>query len=316
MGSYTRYLALKALQAAITVWLTYSLTFIVVNLIPGDAVTAYLEAMNTATPEAIAELRRYYGHDQSWLVRYLSQLSSLLQGDFGYSLRLGKSVVLAVADAAASTFRLGALALGIALLLSLVLVLLVSASRAGSLLDRVVRAIPGICSAIPSFWIGLVALSVLGVQLQVMPIYPDGSLIAILVPASVLAIAVLPPIVEVALRRADSISQSLYVDLARVRGAGPLRIFFHHVLRNIANSVLVVAGLSLSMLLAGAVVTETIFSRTGIGVVLLEAVMSNDVPLVLGFVFIVAIAVTLISLVIDAVQPIIDPRLLREGAAT
>lgn len=313
--SYLNFLAGRVGQAVITVWLTYSASFIMVSLLPGDPITRYLTAIDAATPETIAALQEYYAYDRPAAIRYLTQLGGLLGGDFGYSFRLGLPVAEVVAGAVGSTLRLAALALAIAMALTGALVLAIATLAPGGRAGVVLRSVPAICSALPPFWLGLVALSVFAAGLRVMSIYPDGSFLSILVPATVLGIAVFPPVAEVALRRFDDLTDEGFIQLARARGEGPFGLLRRHYLRNMLNPVLAILGVTFGSLISGAVVTETIFSRSGIGAVLLEAVTTSDVPLVQGFVLLIAVGVTVINLTLTAVQPAIDPRLLtRRGA--
>jgi peptide/nickel transport system permease protein len=169
--------------------------------------------------------------------------------------------------------------------------------------------VPALFSAMPTFWLGIVALQILSFRLGLMSIFPDGSLLAFVVPAVVLGIPLSAPFTQVLLKSVDATYAQPFVDVARAKGGRPAHVFFHHVSRNAAAPALTMVGLAAGQLLAGTVVTETVFSRTGIGKVLEEAVSRQDVALVQGFVLLSALVFVVINLTVDLVYPLLDPRI-------
>jgi peptide/nickel transport system permease protein len=260
-------------------------------------------------------MKIYYGYDHGPVIRYFVELGHVLQGGLGYSMSTGYTVIRAIGDAAPSTLRLAATAFAAA---SLITALIVGTASLGRWpwLRRAAHVLPPMFAAAPVFWVGILALNVLSFRFHVISIFPDGTLLSILVPAFVLALPLSAAFAQVLLKSVKTVYASDFVDVVRAKGAGPYRVFFHHVVRNAAAPGLTVAGNIIGTLVGGTVVTETVFARAGVGRVLQTAVSQQDSSLVQGFILIIAGVYVVVNLIIDLLYPVLDPRIvLTPGAA-
>lgn len=305
-------------QGLIVLWLVYTVTFIAIELLPSDPITAYLTTITQGapiSPETIEQIKSYYGYDSSAIVRYFSQLGGLLRGDLGYSLQDAAPVSQRIGEVIVPTIRLALGATLIATILSASIVTAASLSPSGRV-TAFVEALPPFLNSLPTFWLGILALQIFSFQLRILPLYPDGSFLSEFIPALVLGIAVTAPISQVALKSVRDAASQPFVAVARAKGASPSRIFLTHTLKHSGASVITMLGLVIGFLLTGAIVVEKVFGRTGIGSVLERAVTQQDYSLIQGFVLVVALAYVLINFVVDLLYPLLDPRvrLVRERA--
>jgi peptide/nickel transport system permease protein len=311
-----RYLLGRIGQGAVVLWLAYTVTFIAITLLPSNPIDM-LAADDAGVIDArrLAQMRLYYGYDRGVVERYFIELGHLLQGGLGYSITTGQTVAQAIGDAAPPTLRLTGAAFAAALSIAALVVITVSLGP-WQWLRSAAALLPPLFAAAPVFWVGIVALNVLSFQLHVLSVFPDGSFLSILVPGVVLGLPLSAAFSQVLLKSIDGVYASEFIDVVRAKGAGPAWVFFRHVLRNAAGPGLTVTGNILGTLLGGAVVTETVFARAGVGRVLQGAVSQQDVSLVQGFILINAVVYVVVNLVIDLLYPLLDRRiLLTPGAA-
>ncbi|MET0389422.1 MAG: ABC transporter permease [Polyangiales bacterium] len=311
-----RYVAGRIGQAVLVLWLAYTVIFIAITLLPSNPIEMLATNESGVVDRTIvAQMKKYYGYDRTVTERYFIELGHLLQGRLGYSMGSGKTVARAIGDVAAPSLRLASL--GFLAALSIAGLIVVTASLAPwHTLRSLAVLLPPVFAAAPTFWVGIVVLNVLSFQLHMMSVFPDGSLLAILVPSIVLGMPLSAAFAQVLLKSIDSVYKSDFIDVVRAKGAGPYWVFFRHVLRNAAAPGLTVMGNILGKLVGGTVITETVFARPGVGRVLQAAVSQQDVSLVQGFILIIAGVYVVVNLVIDLLYPVLDRRiLLTPGAA-
>ncbi|MGY5319373.1 ABC transporter permease [Neomicrococcus lactis] len=304
------YIAKRVAQAVLVVLLAYTAVFLAVQALPNDPVTIFLSTDASADPATIAQMKSHYGYDQPILVQYFSQLGGILAGDLGYSLSSGAPVASRIAEVIGSTLTLASSAFVFAVVLALVIVTVGTLSKAFWIKKLFVN-LPPLMVSIPVFWLGLVLLQVLAVQLDVMSLFPDGSFLSLAVPIFVLAVHLSAPIAQVLFKSIQTIEQQPFVDVLRAKGANDAWIYFRHLLKNAAPSALSIAGITIGTLLAGSVITETVFARAGLGQLILNAVTVQDIPLIQGLVILTAIAFTGVNLLVDLIHPKLDPRIIR-----
>lgn len=290
-------------------WLTYTVVFLAVQLLPSDPITALL-ATSGAAPEVMDQMRSYYGFDQPLHVQYGRQLGALFTGDFGYSVSSGAPVTERIGGVLGSTLRLAFSALAVAVAFSFAIVATARLTKLRRL-SQAVENLPPLFSAIPVFWLGLVALYVLSIQLDLISLFPDGTLAGLAAPVAVLALALSAPISQVFLKTTNTVYEQPFVQVLLAKGLSKRRIFLGHVLKNSVGPVLTVLGLLIGQLLAGSVITETVFSRPGIGQILVQAVTVQDIALVQGMVLLTATVFVVVNLLVDLVYPLLDPRILK-----
>jgi peptide/nickel transport system permease protein len=304
------------LQAVVVVWLAYTLVFVAVSLLPGDPVTLYLSQDSTPDPQVLATMRHQYGYDQPLLVQYLHSLGGLFTGDLGYSLASGQPAAQRIGSVIGSTLQLASGAFVLAVVIALAISIaatLVPADRSGFLrwLKSFLIGLPPFFASVPVFWLGLVALQVLALRLDVMSLFPDGSLMSSLIPMLVLGLHLSAALAQVLLKSLDTVYAQPYVEALRARGVGEARILFSHGLKNAAAPALTIAGVTVGTLLAGSIITETVFARAGLGQLVLQAVSAQDLPLIQALVLLTAVVFVCVNLVVDLIHPLLDPRVLR-----
>lgn len=296
-------------QGLLTLWAAYTVTFFILYALPGDAVSLLVgdDATSSLTAEQLAAVSAEYGLDKPVPVQYLLAVGAALTGDLGTSFATGRPVVGMVAEALPSTLQIAGAGLVLALVLGTGLAVAATYTRWRPL-ARALEALPPLGVSVPSFWLGLTLLQVLSFRVPLFPAMGATGLPGVVLPAVTLAVptsAVLAQVLGKALRSA--LAQP-YVDTARSRGASRLRVHLRHALRNAALPTLTMAGLLVGGLLGGAVVTETVFSRPGLGRLTATAVGARDVPTVLGVVLLAATVFVLVNLVVDLLYPALDPR--------
>ncbi|MGY1812650.1 ABC transporter permease [Blastococcus sp. SYSU D00820] len=310
-----RYVLRRLAQAVVVLWAAYTVSFLVLDALPGDPVTAMASAgmdAGTVDEEQLAQLRAEYGYDDPLLVRYLTHLGDAVTGDLGDSVGTGRPVVTTLADALPPTLQLTGAALTLAVLLGGGLALTATYTRA-RWLRQLLLSLPGLGVSVPTFWVGLVLVQVLSFQLGLFPAFGNAGPASLVLPAVALAIPTGALVAQVLAKSLLTTLDEPYVQTARAKGAGRLRIHLSHALRNASLPALTVVGLLAGQLLANSVVIETVFSRDGLGRVTAAAVGSQDLPLVQGVVVLGALVFVLVNLAVDLVYPLLDRRIVVAG---
>lgn len=307
--------ALRRLLSSIpTLLIVTVIIFAMVKLLPGDP--ARLILGQEATPQALAELRRSLGLDRSLPQQYLSWLAGAVRLDFGTSLTDNSSVSKLIAQKLPVTLELSLFAMLISLLISLPAGIL-SAMKRNTWVDRVLTllALSGI--SLPNFFLGILLIYLFSIQLAWIPASgytsllenPGRNLLLLLLPAVTLGIgsgAVLTRYLRSSL--SETLTQD-YVRTAHAKGLTARQVTSKHALRNALIPFLTAFGLQLGGLLGGAVITEQIFSIPGFGRLLVDAVFTRDLPVIQGVVLVSAVAVFLVSFLVDLGYAAVDPRI-------
>lgn len=307
-----RYLAGRVGQAVGVLWAAFTVSFVVLYLLPSDPVSIAADAGGAGTPvdpAAIAELQARYGLDKPVLEQYWTALTAALRGDFGFSVVTGQPVTTAVLAALPSTAALAASAAVLALIGGSALAFAATYTRRGWA-RRLLVALPPLGVAVPTFWVGLVLLQIFSFQLRIFPAFGDRGAVGLVLPAITLAIPTGAVIAQVLSTSMAATAREPFVDTARAKGASRLRVTARHVVRLSSIPALTIAGVLVGTLLAGSVVVETVFSRAGIGRLTQTSVLSQDIPVVQGIVIVVAVVYVVVNLVVDLIYPIVDPRIV------
>lgn len=292
-----------------------ALTFLMTSLLPGDPAIEMLGTDNV-TPERLAAAREELGLDEPLPVRYLDWLGDAVTGDLGRSFRTNQRVIDAVTERLPVTAEIAALAVAIALLVSVPLGAY-TAYRANGLADKLATATTFGLLSIPSFMLALVLVYVFALQLGWLPTSGWTRLTAD--PLENLRTAVLPAVSlavgEIAaytrLLRTDMIAtlQEDFVQMARSKGLPTLRVLSRHALRPSTLSLVTVVGLNIGTLAGGALIIETIFALPGIGRLLVESIYQRDLLMVQGVVLVVATVYVVANFLVDVLYSVIDPRI-------
>ena len=306
-----RFVFKRLVHALGVLWATFTAAFLLLYVLPGDAALSKLNlgaGGSGFSAEALDAMRAEMGLDRSVFVQYLRALVAALQGDFGASVQTGQSALPMFAAAVPETLKLAALALVFGLALGIGLSLLAAYVRSHRL-RHALQSLPVIGVSMPSFWIGLVLLQIFSFRLRLLPGMGNEGLANLILPALVLAIPTAALIAQILSRSLQSSLASSYVSTARGRGAGRARLLFGHAFRNSIIPVVTALGMASGQLIAGSVVVETVFSRSGIGLLTVKAVLFQDTPIVLVAVLFAATVFVTVNLIVDILYPLIDPRI-------
>ena len=298
--------AIRRLLIAIpTLFGVVLLVFLMVRLAPGDP--AVLLAGEFATPETLQAIRERYGLDRPLPEQFLLYLGALLRGDLGESARSRRPVLEELKTYFPNTVELAVAAILVALLTGIPLGIL-AALRPGSGLDLGVMTLALLGVSMPVFWFGLLAILIFSVNLGWFPVAGKGTLAHLVLPAITLGVNATALLARMTRGTLLEVLSPDYIRTARAKGLAERVVVFKHALRNALIPVVTVAGLEFGSLLAGAVITETIFAWPGLGQLLVGSILARDYPVVQGAVLLVATSFILVNLLVDLLYAWIDPR--------
>lgn len=288
-----------------------TLVFLVVRAVPGDPAVSILGEQ--APPEELARLRSEMGLDRPLWQQFLSYLGSVLDGTLGRPwsrVRANLTVASLIREALPFTVELALSAVVVALFIALPAGLY-SALHRGRLGDNLALAGTLIGIAMPGFWLGPLLIHLLCVRLNILPDPATGvqGISSLLLPAFVLGLALSARLTRMVRSSVLDVLQRPYVLAARARGIPERRVLVHHVLRNALIPVVTVLGLQFAALLSGAIVTEKVFARPGLGTLLLDGIASRDYAIVQGTTLFIGFMYVLVNLLVDVIYRLIDPRL-------
>jgi ABC-type dipeptide/oligopeptide/nickel transport system permease component len=289
------------------------LVFLILRLIPGDPAQILLFGQN-ATPERVAELHEQLGLDRSPVVQFLSFVGDLLHGDLGFSYASRGPVSDELAARLPYTVNLAVGALLVAMLVGVPTGIL-GGLKPGSVVDKAATAFSVLGLAVPYFWLAQLLILLFAVRLDVLPALGVGGTSALILPSLSLGLGFAAIITRLLRAALIDVYGSPYILVARAKGLSPSRVLVSHAMRNAASSVTTILGLQIGNLLAGAVATEVIFGRPGLGAYLVQQIGLKDVPTIQGIVLFIAVAYIVINILVDAAHGVLDPRVRRAWAA-
>ena len=311
-----RYLVLRLGQALLVLLLAFTAAFVLLSLIPGDGVTARFADPALGLPaDQIESIRAETGADEPWLTRYFLSLSGFLTGNFGFSVQTGAAVSTIIAAALPSTAVLAASGFVSALVLAVIIAVLATYGPF-AWLRKALDSVPSLFISIPVFWLGILLIQAFSFQLGLVSVVSPGPAEALVLPTLTVAVPLSAPIAQVLIRSITDVKASGFVKVTSAKGASELWLLVHSVARNAILPGLTIIGLVFGELVAGAVVTETVFGRNGIGQITAQAVTHRDNPILLAVVVIATLAYVIINLLVDLLYPVIDVRLRSQLGTT
>jgi peptide/nickel transport system permease protein len=301
----TGFLIRRVVQGALVLVGVSAIVFVLTRL-SGDPVQLLLP--DRATPQEVASMRDRLGLNDPPLVQFVRFIGSAAHGDFGNSIRFKQPALDLVLTRLPATALLAGLSLAVALLIAVPIGVLAAVKR-GTWIDRSLMSISLLGYAIPTFWLGIMLILIFSVRLRLVPPSGFGSPSQLILPVATLGIYEAALLARL-LRRGlvDTFAQP-YIQTAHSKGLAPLRILLVHAMKNAAIPVITVFGLQLGSLLGGAVITETVFSYPGVGLLLVQAIGQRDFPIIQAFVIVSAVIVVVINLVVDLTYAVLDPRI-------
>ena len=301
-----KYVANRLLQTAIVLIGVTLVTFIMVNVVPGDPVTVMLQ--KKADAATIERIRSQMGLNDPLPTQYIRFVRNAVTGDFGNSYFQKKPVIQLIAKAFRITGSLAVWVLVFAVLLGILMGTLAAVCH-GRLADRVIMLISTLGMAAPSFWVAIILQLVFGLTLKLLPISGLRQPSAYVMPAVSLGLIYAASIARLTRTNILDAMHQDYVRTARAKGVGEFSVVMKHAFKNAAIPILTYLGTLIKSVLGGSVLVETIFSINGLGKLLVEAIMKRDIPIIQGCTVYIAAVFVLCNLVIDLVYGLIDPRI-------
>jgi peptide/nickel transport system permease protein len=306
-----RYILGRLAQAVGVLWAVFTVTFVVLYLLPSNPVALLLAAgdmqVEDLSPEQLAALEAQYGLDKPVYVQYLSQLWHLVRLDFGDSISKHVPVSQLLAERLGSTLALGSTAVLFTLVGGVAIAYLaawVQWRPAKILLNR----LPAVGVSFPPFFVGLLLIQVFAFSLGWLPATGTDGWQSLILPAVMMSAPTAAMLAQVLTRSLNDTLAEPYITTARAKGLSRNTVQAKHALRNAALPALTLLGLLLGATVTEAVVAETVFTREGIGRLAQEAVLAQDVHVIQAIVLIAATAFVAINLVVDLIYPLLDPR--------
>jgi ABC-type dipeptide/oligopeptide/nickel transport system permease component len=306
----TRYLQQRAISAVVVLVGVSILTFFMMHLLPGDPID-YMFAQTQGDPpseEQVQELRRQLGLDKPLVVQYAYYLGDVMRGDLGRSIFLKRDVLEIILDNARYTLELTVAGLLVAVALGVTLGIIAAAFH-GTWIDSATMVASLFGLSMPFFWLAVLLVLLFSIRLDWFPATGQGSLSHLVLPAIAIGITSAGTLARLVRSSMLEVLRNEYITTARAKGLRESRVLYGHALRNAIIPPITVAGLLFGRLMGGAVVTETIFARKGLGTILVDGILSHDFKLVQGVLLFIALVYIVVNLVVDLSYAFVDPRI-------
>jgi len=304
------YILQRLLGALFVIFGVVSIVFLLIHMIPGDPVEIMLgESASTTDREA---LRVALGLNQPLWVQFQQYLAGLLQLDMGNSIHFRRPVSDLLLERLPATGLLAAMTLLITLVLALPLGI-IAAVRRDTVWDSGAMTFSMLGVSIPNFWLGPILILVFSLWLGWFPVSGRNGFGSVVLPALTLSTGLIAVLSRMVRSSMLEVLGEDYMRTAKAKGLPPQRVILHHGLRNALLPVITLLGLQLGALLAGAVITETVFSWPGVGLLTIESIQSRDYPVVQACVLLISVTYVLVNLLTDLAYAWVDPRIRLGG---
>jgi peptide/nickel transport system permease protein len=312
----TIFLLRRLFQSVIVILIVTVITFALLRAIPGNPAIAILGPNSFRNPGAIRQFDRQYGFDLPWYSQYWLWLRHLLAGNLGFSWKLNQSVASLLSTHLPKTIFLVGISTILALLLA-VPVGVIQAVRRNRFVDHFFNGFSTVFYAMPAFLLGILLILVFAIKIPIFP--PEGpqgeglgvvftnfnALILPIISLTLITLALFSRYMRSSVL--DNLTED-YVRTAKAKGASERRVLINHVLRNSLIPIATLLGLSLPGIIAGALITESVFNYPGMGYLFYQAALNSDYPILLGITIVVAVATVVGSLLADIAYAVLDPR--------
>jgi peptide/nickel transport system permease protein len=301
----------KVVAAVVVLWGAATVAFFAQTALPGDRATVILNIRagqaQVRTAAELAQINAQYGLQRPLIVQYFDYLGGLVRGDFGTSYQQFRPVTAIIGEQLGATVILSLTAILFAWTLMVVWVTL-TAGR-GPRIGGIGSTVDVFAAGLPAYWLGIILLLVFALGLRWFPVLSGTGVNGLILPALTLAIPLAGFMAQSTRAEFERSLDQPFVLSARMRGMGDWGIRLRHVLRHAIIPAVTLSGWALGATLSGAVIVESIFNRPGIGSVLVGAVNSQDLPVVVGIVTLVAVVYVVANLLVDIVYTLVDPRM-------
>lgn len=314
--SFWKYMIKRLISSVVVLFLVSIIVFVAVRACPGDPVANKIGPYGDYSPENIARVEKELGLDKSYVEQYLIWITNCLKGDMGLSLRNGAPITEIVMDKLVVSLELIVVSVLIALIIAIPLGI-ISGIKQGSAFDKFATMFSTSFLAMPSFCVGLLMIVLFSVELGILPsngyvpftVDPARNLQCLVMPALTLGLFVSASVFKFIRTDTADVINSNFVRTAVAKGVKKRTIYFKHVLKNIAVTIVTVTGTEFATLLGGTIVTEQLFGWSGLGWYIYSSVSNRDYPAVQGSVLLIAVAFVLINTLMDLIYAWIDPRI-------
>jgi ABC-type dipeptide/oligopeptide/nickel transport system permease component len=304
-----RYIGQRILYAIPALWLIVTMVFMLAHLVPGDPVAQMLG--EGARVEDLQQLRHALGLDLPLLTQYGRYMGGVLHGNLGESFRFQQPVLRVVASHYPATLELAIVALLICAAIAIPAGVL-AAHRRGERTDHAVGVLTLFGLSIPNFALGPILILVFSVILGWLPVSGRGGILHLVLPAFTLGAALAAILTRMVRTSVIEELSADYIRTARAKGLTESAVLFRHAFRNALIPILTILGLQFGTLLAGTIVTESIFAWPGIGRLAVQAIGARDYPLLQGCILLIAVSYVIVNLLTDFVYAVVDPRVRLE----
>lgn len=305
-----KYIVRRLLVSLVVLWGVSTLVFGMMHALPGDPVELML-SRSGGSAETIASIRQQLGLDMPLYAQYVRFLGNALQGDLGRSISTGMKVTDMIASQFPATLELATAGMLVALVLGLTLGM-IAALKHNSWVDNLCVVLSVIGVSMPIFWLGLLLIQIFAAHLHWLPATGEGDLKHLLMPALVLGFSSAGSIARLLRATMLDVLGQDYMRTARAKGLSEKLVVLRHGARNALIPVVTMAGMQAGFLLGGTVVTETVFSRRGLGQLTINAILWKDFPVVQGTVLVIALVYVFVNLLVDLSYGLLDPRIRYE----
>lgn len=285
------------------------LVFMIIHFIPGNPVNHILG--DYATEESIQELEARLGLDRPIIVQYLSYMANAIQGDLGTSFITGYTVVEEIMNRIPVTAQLAIYSILFGSFLGISIGVL-AAVKKNTIYDQLAMTLALIGISAPGFWIALFLILLFSYQLSIFPISGYSGFYSLILPSITLGLGTAGSIARMTRSSMLDVIKQDYIRTARAKGAGAYRLIFQHCLQNAVIPIITLIGMQFGYLMAGAVVTETVYALPGLGSLIVSAISTRDIPTVQGLLLFMGSIIILVNLVVDLLYTKLDPRIQYE----
>jgi peptide/nickel transport system permease protein len=306
-----QFIAVKLLRALVTLWLIVTFAFVILRL-SGDPTEAILGDETDA--DAIAYYQKKYGLDRPLHEQYIGYFVDVLNGDLGLSFQDERDAIEVVMEAIPRTLQLGSTAFVFTLIIGIPLGIIAALHR-NKAIDRFTMGFAVFGFSIPNFFLGILLILIFSLQLRLLPSSGTGGILHLIMPAFTLGTSGAGTIARFVRSSMLEVLNKSYMRTARAKGVPHARRIWWHALPNAAIPIITIIGFQLGHLVAGSIITETVFAWPGVGRLLVNSVVSRDLAVVQTILLIVGTTMTLANLTVDIMYSWIDPRMRTSSMA-
>lgn len=304
----------RLLATIIVLFFISLLTFIALSVLPGDVATSILGP--EADPRAVATLRERLGLNESLFTQYVNWITGVFQGDLGFSQRTGDEVRDLIVGRLEVTIELGILSILIAMIVAIPLGI-IAGSRPGTVFDYGLTFFAVLGVSIPVFWLAIIFVLIFAVELGWLPAIgfvsfaddPIGNLKSMAMPAVAIGVTLAGNLARQVRASMVEVLRQDYVRTAQAKGLKPRTVITRHAFRNALIPVVTVLGIQGSLVIGGAIITESIFQLPGVGKLIIDSIFFSEVPTVQALALMIAAGVAILNLLVDVSYAFLDPRI-------